>query len=262
MRMREFLLILLLGLATPALCGAQESGDRARAEIERTEQRVERARALVAGVPDATAQAEVARAIELQAGARSAHRQGRPRVALDLTLRARAAADRALAAINGLPDPDRVASQLDLTRELLERSSARIAGCDQGRGRGWFAAAGDMQRRAEAAARVGNHLAALQLTLGARDRAERALRQCNAVDDSRDGTERALRRTEEMIGRARDRLGANPPDRARRLLERAVEVQAQAQRELRDRHADAAVTLTLSARAFALRAERGPGIRR
>ncbi len=256
MRGRLLSLLLLLGLALPASAPAQTTFDRVQFEIDRTEQRIERARAVVGTSGNVAAQAEVDRAVQLQTSARASLSQGHPRIALDLTLRARAAADRAIAIINGLPDPDRVLSQLNRTREMLDRARSRIEECNQDRARALLNAAEDMQRRAEDAARGGHYLAALQLTMGARERVLRALRLCNAEDDSRDGAERALRRTDDVIQRAQEALGSDPPEAARQLLARAIETQTRARQEFQDQHFDASVRLTLSARAFASRAVR------
>jgi len=254
MRGRLLVLLLFLGLIAPAVSRAQV--DRAQSEIDRTEQRIQRAQSVVAGTNNVAAQAEVDRAVQLQAGARTALAQGHPRIAIDLTLRARAAADRGIAIINGLPDPDRVLSQLERTREMLDRARSRIEECNQDRPRALLNAAMDMQRRAEDAAHGGHYLAALQLTMGARERVLRALRQCNVADDDQDGADRGLRQTDEVIQRAQERLGSNPPGRARELLARAVETQARAQQEIRDQHFDAGLRLTLAARGFAFRAMR------
>jgi hypothetical protein len=260
MRFRPLLLpLLLLLLVLPATSRAQETVDRVQNEIARTDQRIERARAVVTGTSSATALAEVDHAVELQAGARSALAQGKLRIALDMTLRARAAADRAIAIVNGLPDPDRVLSQLERTRDMLERARGRIEECNQDRARALLQTAGDMQKRAEDSAHSGHYLAALQLTMGARERVQRALRQCRVADDAHDGTQHALQRTDEVIQGAQERLGQGPPPRARALLERAVETQARAQQEYRGERLDAALRLTLSARAFAVRAARVAG---
>ena len=256
MRGRLSCLFLLLVLVQPATSRAQTTFDRVQLEIDRTEQRIERARAVAAGSSSVAAQAEIDRAVQLQTAARAALGQGHPRIALDLTLRARAAADRAIAIINGLPDPERVLSQLERTREMLERARGHIEECNQDRARALLNAAADMQRRAEDAAHGGHYLAALQLTMGARERVLRALRLCNVADDARDSAERALHRTDEVIQRVQERLGGDPPDTARRLLARASEVQGRARQEFQDQHFESSLRLTLSARAFAFRAAR------
>ena len=259
MRARLLLSLLLFGTAVPAMSWAQVGVERVQLELDRTEQRIERARALVTESGNVAARAELDHAVRLQADAVAALAQSHPRVALDLTLRARAAADRAIAIINGLPDPDRVLTQLDRTREMLDRARARIEECNQDRARALLRTADDMQRRAEDAAHGGHYLAALQLTMGARERVLRALRQCNLEDNGREGAERALRRTDEVIQRAQDRLGTQPPANAQQLLSRAVETQARAQENLRDGRIEPSIRQTLAARAFALRAQRAAG---
>ena len=249
----------LLVVALPAVSQAQASEGRVQAEIDRTEQHIERARGIVAGSGSAAAQAELGRAVELQNGARAALAQGRPRIAVDMTLRARAGADRSVAIINGLPDPDRVLGQLDRTREMIENARSRIEECNQDRARALLRTADDMQRRAEEGGRGGHYLAALQLTMGARERALRALRQCNISGEGEGAAERALRRTDETIQRAQDRLGSDAPEPSRRMLERAIEAQSRAQAEYRDRHLESSVRLTLSARSLAVRAARTAG---
>jgi hypothetical protein len=259
MRFRLLHLLLVIGLILPAVAAAQTGADRVQSEIDRTEQRIVRAQGLVAGSGNATAKAQVDQAVQIQANARATLAQGRPGLALDLTLRARAAADRAIAIINGLPDPERVLSQLQRTREMLDRARGRIEECNDDRARALLSTASEMQGRAEEAARGGHYLAALQLTMGARERVLRALRRCNAEDDSHDGAERALGRTDEIIQRAQDSLGNNPPARASELLSRATEIQARARAQFRDQHFESSLRLTLSARAFALRAARAAG---
>src|SRR5262249_57229176 len=112
---------------------------------------------------------------------------------MDLKLRARARADSAISIIQGLPDPDRVVSQVERTRDLLDRARDRIEECDSDRAHSLLHVALDMQGRAEAAARDSRYLAALQLTLSARERGLRALRLCNVQDNLQDTAERALR---------------------------------------------------------------------
>ena len=192
-RHRLLLLLLLVGLGLPALSWAQV--ERAPLEVDRTEQRIARAHEAVAASGNASAQAELDHAISVQANARAALAAGRPRIAIDLTQRARTSADRAIAVTGDLPDPDRAQTQLDRTREMLDRARPQIEACNRERPRALLRTADDMQRRAEDAAHGGHYLAGLQLTMGARDRVARALRLCNVSDDATDAAERALRRT-------------------------------------------------------------------
>ena len=93
-------------LSTPAF--AQDiTGDRVRAALERTDMRIELAQSLVAGSNNAEARVEVDAAVSLQGQARDAFSQALLAIgdaqtrllrrAIDLTLRARAHADRARA---------------------------------------------------------------------------------------------------------------------------------------------------------------------
>ena len=116
-----------------------------------------------------------------------------------------------------------------------------------------------MQRRAEDAASSERYLAALQLTMSARERALRALRLCNLEENVRDGAERALRRTDDILARAQEAVSAHEDPRARAALGRAVDLQSEARREFAADRLDSSLRLTQSARNFALRALRLAG---
>lgn len=263
------LAVLALAVVSPSV-NAQTAEDVQRA-LERTDEKIAQAEMVLAGSDNAQAQTEVEAARALQAQARGTYDQGLTasgevqvrlfRQSLDLTLRARLRADRAISLIRGLPDPDRVLMQLERTRELLERARERIEECDVDRARALLRVAFEMQVRAEAAAKDGRYLAALQLTMSARERALRALRLCNREDNLRDAAERALTRTDELISRARDLVSEHDSDQARRALNRAIEVEAEAWAQFRAEHFEASLRLTLSARTFAHRAIRIAGAR-
>jgi hypothetical protein len=255
---RAFLYMLVAAALVPIAYPAagQDLREQVESELARTDRRIEQAEEVVAESDVAAARLELAEAVRIQSGARSAQGQGRPRMALDLTYRARSRADRAIALVEGLPDPDRVLAQLDRTRDLLERMRQRVEECDRDRARAGFLAAVEMQRRAEEAARGGRYLAALQLTLGSRERAHRALRMCRLEEDSREGAERALQRTDEAIARAREAAGESSSDRTREALSRATALQDRARAEFAAaRHANC-LRLTSAARTWAYRALR------
>ncbi len=251
-------LIALIAVGAPA--GAQ-TRDEVQLAIERTDDLLARAQEIVSASDNQQAIDELAFAVRLQADARSQFSAGRYVLALDLTRRARLRADRAIALVKGLPDPDRVLVQLERTRELLDRARERIEECNVDRSRALLRAAFEMQVRAETSARDGRYLAALQLTLSARERAHRALRICNLEDNLRDAAERGLARTDELISRARDALQDRDNDRARQALDRAIELQAEAWVQFRADHFEASLRLTQSARTFAHRALRIAGAR-
>lgn len=251
----------LIAIASlPASAFAQD-GERVLAALEQTDNVIARAQEVVAGADNDRAQLELDAAVRLQGQARSEFAASRFVVALDLTLRARAHAGRAISLVAGLPDPDRVLAQLERTRELLDRTRDRIEECNSDRARAMLRAAHEMQIRAEAAARDGRFLAALQLTMSARERALRALRICRVEDNLKDAAERALTRTDELISRARDIVGDSENERARQALRRAVELQAEAWVQFRAAHHEASLRITQSARTFAHRAIRLAGSR-
>ena len=247
------LLAMLLVPAVPAWAQI----DRVAGELETTDRRIERAQSVVSDRANTQAQDELAEAGRVQANARTAMAQGHPRIAIDLTYRARAHADRAIALISRLPDPDRVLAQLQRTRELIDRARDRMQECTRDPARAMLGTASDMQDRADEAGQAGRYLAAIQLTLVARERAHQALRLCDLSDNAQEGAARALQRTDNLIQRAHDQAGL--PDVARGPLQHAVELQARAWQEYRDQHYESSLRSTLSARTFAFRAARLSG---
>ena len=173
------LAVLAALVASPPLYA--QSGDDVQRALERTDEKISQAEMVLAGSDNAQAQAELDMAKALQAQARGAYDQGVLasgevqlrlfRQSVDLTLRARVRADRAISLIRGLPDPDRVLMQLERTRELLERAVTASRNATSIARRALLRAAFEIQVRAEAAARDGRYLAALQLTMSARERA-------------------------------------------------------------------------------------------
>jgi tetratricopeptide (TPR) repeat protein len=245
-----------LALVLAVAPAASQTREEVQFALERTDDLIARATEIVAGTDNPQAHDELAFAVRLQTDARAQFAAGRLGLALDLTRRARLRADRAIALVRGLPDPDRVLVQLERTRELLDRARERIAECDAERARAVLRAAIEMQARAEVAGREGRYLAALQLTLSARERALRALRMCNLEDNLREAAERGLTRTDDLIGRARDLLTDRGDEQARRALERAIEVQTDAWAQFRNEQLETSLRLTQSARTSAHRAIR------
>src|SRR5688572_22115959 len=175
--LRSLCLITLLltgvSLSVPQVGWAQDlTAERVQTALDRTDERIQLAQSLVADADHAQAELEVSAAVSLQSQAKVAFQQGlgasaeiRLRLfqqAIDLTLRARARADRAISLIQGLPDPERVLSQVERTRELLDRARERIEECNNDRARALLRVALEMQVRAEAAIRDSRYLAALQ----------------------------------------------------------------------------------------------------
>jgi hypothetical protein len=258
----------LLAPPDPAMSQGSD-GERVQVALDRTDERIELAQSLVSGADNAQAELELNAAIGLQAQAKTVFQQGLVasgevqvrmfQQAVDLTLRARARADRAISLIQGLPDPERVLSQVERTRELLDRVRERIEECNLDRARALLRVALEMQLRAETAVKESRYLAALQLTMSARERALRALRLCNLEENLEDAAERALRRTDEVLSRAREVVGDHGGERAREVLQRAERIQNEAHVQFRAGHFAACLRMTQSSRTLAYRAIRMAG---
>jgi len=254
----------LLGLTALApIAGAQDlTPERVQYALDMTDRRIDQAEMLLATSDNDRARFELGLAVNLQAQAKSVFAAGGPgylAVTLRLTLEARGHADRVIAIVRGLPDPDRVQMQLERTREVIDRARQRIEECDNTRARAMLQVGIEMQERAEAAFSEGRFLAALQLTMSARERVLKALRMCNAEENLGDSAERVLRRTDEVITRAQDIVTESGDERARESLARAVQLQDRATEEFRAQHFEASIRLSLAARAAAYRAIRLAG---
>lgn len=236
---------------------AQDIGrDAVEAALGLTDQRIEQAAQLLAEHPDDRASTELQLARELQTRARAAFSAEQFLIAGRLTRDARLRADRVIAMIRGLPDPDRVETQLERTRHVLERARERLQGCDEPRARALIRVAVEMQSRAEMSHRESRYLAALQLTMSARERAEKALRLCRADESMQEAAHRALRQTDDLLPRVRDAVEDSSSEAAAALLARALSSQSEAWTEFEaGRHAGA-LRLTQNARLQAQRAMR------
>jgi hypothetical protein len=250
------LLALVLGavLAVPAV--AQNDTQRLQDALDLTDRRIQLAQELIAATPNPRAQVELDLAVTLQAHARQAFAEGRYAAAARATFDARIRADRAIAILRGLPDPGRVEEQLQRTRELLDRARDRLAGCDVPIARDLLRTAHDMQARAEQAYRETRYLAALQLTMSARERALRALRLCHANESLQETVATAIQRTDEVLARAHEVVDANGSERARQLLANADSLQSRARAEADAGRFRLALRLTGQAREQANRALR------
>jgi hypothetical protein len=257
---------MLVVLGTPVFAFAQPGPTRERvmSELDLTDRRIEVAQSFVRSTGTSEhhpiALSELSAAEDLQRRARTAFTASDLILSTRLTLEARRHADRAIAVMRNLPDPDRVQIQLERTEELIQRTRDRIEECNMDRARSLLRAATEMQRRAEEAARASRYLAALQLTIGARERAHRALRMCKMEENLEETARRALQRTEALLDRVTEAIASTTNDAARESLARARELQIRATRDFRDGQHEASLRQTQSARAFAYRAARLAGV--
>ncbi|MBI1799446.1 MAG: hypothetical protein HYR73_07130 [Candidatus Eisenbacteria bacterium] len=248
--------LIVSGAAAPGARAQTLTPDRVLVALDATDTRIAQAEMLVATSADPRAQVELGAAHDVQARARTAFAASRLRISLDLTFEARGHADRAIAIVRGLPDPDRVRVQVERTADILDRVRQRIEECEEPRARGMLRAASTMQEHAELALSSGRYLAAIELSMGARERAFRSLRLCNLTDDLRAGVEQALRRTDDMLSRASEAVSGSASEAARQSLAQGLDFEARAQAEFKAQHFEPSLRLTQAARAMAHRAIR------
>jgi uncharacterized protein YciW len=257
-------MLALLGVAAPHASAQSLTPERVQYALDMTDRRIEQAEMLLSSMDNDRARAELDLAISIQAQAKSvfASAGGDLRLlqrSISLTLDARAHADRVISIVKGLPDPDRVRVQLERTREVIDRARQAIEECNNERARSLLRIGIEMQGRAETAFGEGRLLAALQLTMSARERVLTALRMCNAQENQRDRGEQVLRRTNEIILRAQDIVAEHQDEHAREALARAQQLEDRALDEFRLEHFEAGIRLSLAARAAAYRAIRLAG---
>jgi len=253
------ILVIALGLLVsgPALAQLPPMDpQRLQDAIDVTDRRIQQAQELLSGAPNQAAQAEVDQAVALQALAKSAFAQSRYAAAARATFDARLHADRAVAILRGLPDPARVRDQLDRTHEILDHARDRLSHCDVAAARELLRIAIDMQGRADGSFSEMRYLAALQLTISARERAFRALQLCNAGESIDETVASAIQRTDDLLSRVHEHVDPSDHERARQLLANADNEQARAKTEAQDGHVRVALRFTRMARDQAERADR------
>jgi len=249
-------IVLGLWLTRPALAQLPPDPQRLQDAIDVTDRRIEQAQELLAGLPNLAAQAEIDQASSLQTLAKQAFAQSRYAAAARATFDARMHADHVIAILRGLPDPNRVRDQLDRTHEILDRARDRLAHCDNSAARELLRIAIDMQGRADASFSETRYLAALQLTMSARERGLRALQLCNAGESLDETVASAIQRTDDLMSRVHEQVDPSDHERARQLLANADNQQSHAKSEAQASHARQALRFTRMARDQAERAER------
>jgi hypothetical protein len=256
-------LVIVALLCAGAALAEDPSRVRLSDALDATDRRIELASGLLAEAASVSsvAQGELTIARDLQSRARSAYVANQAAIALRETMDARAHADRVIALVRGLPDPDRVQGQVEHTRDIIDRARERLQACEDLRARAMLRVALDMQERAEGRLGESMYLGALQLTMSARERVRKAMQLCRVDESMGDAVDRALQRTTDVLSRAQESLDADTPPASRDALSRAHSIQAQAQAEARLEHYESALRLTQGARALVqrvLRPGRGP----
>lgn len=228
-------------------------GPRVIDAIEATDRRIEQAETLAGPSPAGPVANEIQLAKELQGRARSAFGAGQYFMAGRATMDARGHADRAVAMLRGLPDPERVSLQLERTQDELERAQERLSECGEPRALSLMRVAVDMKSRADGAFEQDRYLAAMQLANGARERMQKALRICRLFEATQADAARALQRTDEVLARVREQAGAGGVGLNRQALSAIEAIQAEAQAEYQRAHYEQALRMTQVARVRAKR---------
>lgn len=233
----------------PLPAGAQGTGPgRVRDDIDRTDRRIELAESLRPTSAPGAAADEINLAMRLQKRAHEAFRGRRYLIASRATLEARSHVDRAIALLQGLPDPDRIVVQLEQTAELVDRGRELLADCRERRSSALLKAAREMHDRAEIAAREGRFLAALQLTLSARERVQKAMRLCGVTEPIAATASRALERTDAVLAQATELARERAENESGSALLRAQSLQAEARSEFEVGRFERSIQLTQAAR--------------
>jgi len=230
---------------------------RAQDAVALTDQRLDVAETLVLDGPS-SASSELSLARQFQARAHAALGAGRFGMAQRATMEARSHADRAIAASRDLPDPDRVIQHLERTSELADWAQERLAGCTQPRAQALLMIGHEIQERAEVAAHEGRFLAALQLTNNARERIQRAMSLCNVSESLEETAGRSLRKTDDLLARAKSVAERQPPDGTGPDLRHAFAMQSDARAAFEAREFERSVRMTQDARRTARRILRAP----
>lgn len=247
--------LVAFGGAPPALAAACDP----RLELDRAADLLDRAR-------DIVERSEIREARELLRAASTRFSEAKERLRAnrpgDACLLARAAQQLALRAVdmaqNGRAGVGEIERILARTREVLQDAASGAADSDVPAASRLIELAFDQQRQADTAFRAGRYRLALKLTLLARTTADRARRLAEGrpIEDRRD-VERNLAETDRLLdeaGRVIGSEGAEAPRVLAEILDRAVEMQAQAWRQLRAGRPGLALQFTQQARLLATRA--------
>ncbi|MBM3314406.1 hypothetical protein FJY71_00995 [candidate division WOR-3 bacterium] len=246
--MKKFISLALLVLAALAV---GQTRDELLTELTKTDRVLERVGPLVERSGNAEAKNLLAEARRLQAEAWNAYHARMPRIAHARTMRARKLAVDAGVMVD--VSPEQVREELHRTADLMDRVRPHVTRVEDARAAELWNMAQSEQATARQSYEARDFRRALKFTFTAREHARLVMdilgRQVNP-----DRVEAALRKTDNLIERVAGpvREAGNP--RADELLQKAVEVQAQAWSRFRSRQLREAVKLTMSARDLAFRA--------
>jgi hypothetical protein len=245
-------LALLTIAALVSGASAEPRGDL-RAALDRTDQAIASAEALLVASPNQPALEYLDQARQFQARARSAAAAGFGPDAFRLTNGARRRAFAAIQLAQPAGSAAFLQSALQRTDALLDRIGPFLGDCPNPDADRLFRAALDLQRQATDALAGGRPRMALGMTTDARAGATRALRLAEAsCGEAPDRAPRAVQRTDQLLDDASWLSDAG--NKAARGYAAAVEEQRRARQELAQSRFDEAISSTLAARDQLVRA--------
>src|SRR5262245_1838572 len=242
-----------LALALLAPPAAAQTRDDVQLAIERTDQVLQRADAVLAGSSNQLALDYLDHARPFQARAKTAFSVGLYGDAQRLTDAARRRAFAAIELAQQEGSAGFLQFAIERTDAFLDRIAPFLADCPNEPAARLFTAALDLQRQAKDALRQGRPRVALSLTNNARGRATRALRLAEAsCGENSDRAKRAVERTDQLLEDSSWLSDAG--DRAERAFAAARDEQMRAKRQLGQDHYAEALDFTLRARDQLVRA--------
>jgi hypothetical protein len=192
------LAFLVLAVFTPA--AHAQAGSDVLATLDRTDEVIARADAVIAANPSQLANDYLDQARQFQARARSAYAAGLLADALRLTDVARRRASAALELAQQAGSSDFLQFAIGRTDAFLDRIAPFLSDCPSEPASRVFTTALDLQRRAKDALQLGRPRVALSMTTDARGRATRALRMAEAsCGETSDRAQRAVERTDQLL---------------------------------------------------------------
>lgn len=248
------------GLTLRARKRAREAKVAAGIDPERVREEVRRTRDLMAEFGPAIVKANVPRANQLwkmaqteQSAAENHLAASRYGYALKFTMAAREHGRAAFAAIRGRVGVERVGRELDRTDGLIEKAKDRLGRLSTRRATDVLNKAVELQRQARQAFADGRPLAALKLTMAARDLLLRAW-ESGRPEVAAELVEQALAENDALVGEWAEAIRADADSPAAKLLEQGSRYQAGARELLNQRRLKLALAECHKARRLLQRA--------
>ncbi|MDH3890949.1 MAG: hypothetical protein OEV49_07670 [candidate division Zixibacteria bacterium] len=231
--------------------------DALRAELERTDQLIERAKEAVQASQSPVARLNLEAAIDLQSQAWRAYENEYPRLALRLTKQARERAKKAIATGRMSEQSQHVVlTKLERTAEMLERARNQLIDQSDSHYLAILQSAQDNLDKAWEFYRLGQFRAALMLANQAEKALDKLVRSSNRDLRNRLNFERRADAAQQLLERARTLLAECTSPAAQQLAQHAVEAYEQANKFAANERFQAAIQALQRSRKMANQALR------